>query len=178
MLPHLKHLLYPKMIVSFTEWCLGVEQRSQCPLTWSHRQPLLCQGGIGGQDSAFNQLPVLLPLLLFSSDEVKVTYFVYLILLSHERNLLSALDLSQGVWQGSLSVPSLYCTLLRVNAIIKSLNFYINIGFLEIQVSLSQSATFYLPVFPIFGRTLYIFTVTVTDEYWCSFISPLTLPGL
>lgn len=36
---------------------------------------LLRHGAVGGQDNAFNQLSVPLPLLLLSSDEVKGTYF-------------------------------------------------------------------------------------------------------
>lgn len=95
---------------------------------------MLSHGGISGQDNAFNQLLVLLPLLLCSSDEVKVT-FVYLIFLSHEENLISPSDLNEGVLEGSLSALAILY-LPESNANLISFEFCINTGFREIKTSL------------------------------------------
>lgn len=62
MLPHLKHLLYPKMIVSFTNWCLFVEWPSQGLLSPFHEAALTGSSGVRGRDTAFNQQSALLSL--------------------------------------------------------------------------------------------------------------------
>lgn len=99
--------------------------------------------------------------------------FVYLVLPRYERNRFSAGDLNEGVWQGSL-LPSVWY-LTWSNANIKSLNFYINIGFMEIEIALSQPCHLLLYWFSSFGKSLVHF---YCDSRWCLFISHLTLTGL
>lgn len=133
MLPHLKHLLYPKMIVSFTKWCLRAEQRISVSRPASLRQPLLRHGGVSGQDNAFNQLSLLLPLLLLSSDEVKGTYFC----LPDSSELGKEFAFTSRSKRRWLTRKPILC-LFESNANIKSFEFYINIGFMRIETALLQ----------------------------------------
>lgn len=133
MLPHLKHLLYPQMIVSFTEWCLRAEWRISVSWPASFRQPLLRHGGVGGQDNAFNQLSVLCPLLLLSSDEVKAVYFC----LPDSSELGKELAFTSGSKWRWLTRKPVLC-LLKVMPTSSPLNFYINTGFMRIDIALPQ----------------------------------------
>lgn len=152
MLPHLKHLLYPQMIVSFTKWCLGVEQRNQCPLTWFHKAALLSRGGIGGQDNAFNQLPVLLPLLLFSSDEAQATHCCLPNSSELGRQFAFSFGPKSRCFGKEVCLSSAHIVPCLKECQHQILEFYINIGFLEIETALPQSTSFYLTGCPTFGR--------------------------
>lgn len=141
----------------------------------STRQPLLSRGGNGGQDNAFNQLPVLVLLPLFSSDEGKGTYFC----LPRSSKLWKKLALSWGSKWRCLArkfvCPLSVWYLAWSNANIKSLHFYINIAFMEIEIALSQPCHLLLYWFPSFGKSLVHF---YCDSCWCLFINHLTLTGL